>query len=67
MDTERKVRALAGFLIMLSLGLGYFLTPKWYLVTLFVGVNLFQSAFTSICPAECFLQKRENKKEESPD
>ncbi len=67
MDTERKVRAVAGLLITISLGLGYFLNAKWYLVTLFVGISLLQSAFTSICPAECFLQKIGNDKEESPD
>ena len=67
MDTERKIRAFAGLLITISLGLGYFLNEKWYLITLFVGVSLLQSAFTNVCPAECFFQKTSNKKEELPD
>lgn len=54
---ERAIRRLAGFFVILSLTLGYFHSPYWYLFTLFVGLNLFQSSFTSFCPAEQILLK----------
>jgi hypothetical protein len=38
-------------MILLSLILAYFLHPAWLLLTAFVGVNMFQSAFTGFCPA----------------
>jgi len=42
---------------MLSLGLGYYVHPGWFLFTAFVGLNLFQSAFTNWCPAITMLRK----------
>ena len=57
MEMERIIRALAGTFIMLSLALGYFVSPYWYLFTLFVGANLFQSAFSRWCLAESILRK----------
>lgn len=54
---ERIIRALAGTLVTVSLALGYFVSPWWFLLTLFVGLNLFQSAFTQWCLAEEILKK----------
>lgn len=54
---EQAIRALAGTFVMVSLALGYFVSPYWYLFTLFVGLNLFQSAFTKWCLAEQILAK----------
>ncbi|MDX1639660.1 MAG: DUF2892 domain-containing protein [Balneolaceae bacterium] len=54
---ERIIRALAGTLVTVSLALGYFVNPWWFLLTLFVGLNLFQSAFTRWCLAEEILKK----------
>ncbi|HYW35153.1 MAG TPA: DUF2892 domain-containing protein [Balneolaceae bacterium] len=54
---ERIIRALAGTLVTVSLALGYFVSPYWFLLTLFVGLNLFQSAFTRWCLAEEILKK----------
>jgi len=42
---------------MLSLALGYWINSTWYLFTAFVGLNLFQSAFTNWCPMMSFLRK----------
>ena len=56
MTVDRAVFAVAGFMILLSLALGYFLSPYWFLLTAFVGLNMFQSAFTGICPARSFLR-----------
>ena len=56
MSVERAVFAVAGLMVLLSLALGYFVSPYWFLLTAFVGVNMFQSAFTGICPAKSFLR-----------
>ncbi len=51
MTIERALRGLAGFFVLGSLALGYWVHPGWYLLTAFVGLNLFQSAFSNTCPA----------------
>jgi hypothetical protein len=48
---DRALRALAGFMVLLSVGLGHFAHPYWYFLTVFVGLNQLQSAFTNYCPA----------------
>jgi hypothetical protein len=51
MTVERSVRLLAGVMVLASLALAYYVSPYWYLLTAFVGLNLLQSAFTNWCPA----------------
>ncbi|HSR54239.1 MAG TPA: DUF2892 domain-containing protein [Acidobacteriota bacterium] len=57
MTVERLLRMIAGFFVLLSLALGYWISPYWYWFTAFVGLNLFQSAFTNWCPMMTFLRK----------
>jgi Protein of unknown function (DUF2892) len=62
MNAERIVRIVAGFFILLSLALGIEASPifasKYFLFfTAFVGLNLFQSGFTKICPLNNILAK----------
>jgi len=57
MKMEHYIRAIAGAFILLSLILGYFLSPYWFYFTAFVGINLLQSAFTKFCPMEIILEK----------
>ena len=57
MKTENAVRAMAGTMILISLALTYWVSPKWLFLTLFVGLNLLQSAFTGFCPASTIVQK----------
>jgi hypothetical protein len=57
MNIERFLRLIAGFFVLLSLALGYFVRPYWFLFTAFVGLNLFQSALTNWCPMMTFLRK----------
>ena len=57
MNIERLLRLIAGFFVLLSLAFGYLLSPYWFLFTAFVGLNLFQSAFTNWCPMMSFLRK----------
>ena len=52
MKLEYIIRLLAGSLILLSLVLGVFVSPRWLFLALFVGLNLVQSSFTGFCPAE---------------
>jgi hypothetical protein len=49
--------AIAGFFAMLSTALGYWVHPARLLFTAFVGLNLFQSAFTNWCPMMTFPRK----------
>jgi Inner membrane protein YgaP-like, transmembrane domain len=49
MTIERAVLAFAGFMVLLSVALGYLVSPWWFLLTAFAGVNLLQSAFTGFC------------------
>ncbi len=57
MTVDRFLRMIAGFFVVLSVALGYYVSPYWYLFTVFVGLNLFQSAFTNWCPMMTFLRK----------
>lgn len=51
MTVERGVRLMAGVMVLLSLALAHYVSPNWLWLTVFVGLNLFQSAFTNWCPA----------------
>jgi hypothetical protein len=42
---------MAGVMVLLSLALAHFLSLYWLWLTVFVGLNLLQSAFTNWCPA----------------
>jgi hypothetical protein len=53
---ERAIRGIAGTLIAVSLALGYFVTPAWFLLTAFVGLNLLQSSATGWCLMEDLLR-----------
>jgi hypothetical protein len=57
MTVERYLRMVAGTFVLLSVALGYFVSPWWYLFTAFVGANLLQSSFTNWCPLMTILRK----------
>jgi Protein of unknown function (DUF2892) len=57
MTVERYLRLIAGAFVVLSLALGYWVNQYWFLFTAFVGLNLFQSAFTNWCPMMSILRK----------
>jgi hypothetical protein len=57
MNVDRALRLVAGIVVMLTVALGYFVNPNWYYFTAFVGLNLFQSAFTNWCPMMTILRK----------
>jgi hypothetical protein len=54
---DRILRGIAGFFILVSLLLAYYVSPLWLWFTAFVGLNLLQSAFTNWCPMMWILKK----------
>lgn len=48
---------MAGTMILISVALVHFVSLWWLLFTAFIGLNLIQSAFTGICPANAILRK----------
>mgnify|MGYP000971026468 FL=1 len=50
MTIERGLRLIAGTVVLASLSLAWLHSPYWLGLTGFVGLNLFQSAFTNWCP-----------------
>ena len=57
MTVDRYLRLIAGTFVMGTLALGYWVSPYWFLFTAFVGLNLFQSAFSNWCPMMTILRK----------
>ncbi|WP_329742438.1 DUF2892 domain-containing protein [Dyella sp. A6] len=57
MNIDRFVLGFAGSVVLLSVALAHFVSPWWLLLTLFVGANLLQSAFTGFCPLAMVLAK----------
>ena len=51
MTVERGLRLMAGVMVLLSITLTYYLSHYWMWLTVFIGLNLLQSAFTNWCPA----------------
>ena len=56
MTIDRIVLAIAGVFIVASVVLSHIHHPYWLYFTLFVGLNLFQSAFTGFCPLAMILK-----------
>ena len=54
---EKGVEAFAGIMVLLSVALTWFVHPGFAWFTAFIGVNLFQQAFTGFCPAAFILRK----------
>ncbi len=57
MTIENALRSIAGFFVLLSVGLAHLVHPAWLLFTAFVGLNLLQSGFTGWCPMIWILEK----------
>jgi hypothetical protein len=57
MSIERAVMAFAGVMVLLSVALTQLVSPWWWLLTAFVGLNLLQSAFTGFCPAAMLMRR----------
>ena len=55
MCDDKIIRRFAGCFILASVALGWWVSPLFYLFTVFVAVNLLQSSFTGFCPLEKIL------------
>jgi len=57
MTLERSVLAFAGFMVLVSVALTVWVSSYFVWLTVFVGFNMFQSAFTGLCPAASVLKR----------
>lgn len=57
MTVNDALRAIAGFFVLASVALGYWVHPGFFLFTAFVGANLLQSGFSKLCPMIMILRK----------
>ena len=57
MTIDRAVLAFAGVMVLLSVALTVWVSPLWVWFTVFIGLNLLQSAFTGFCPAATVFRK----------
>ncbi len=57
MNIDRAVLAFAGFMVLLSLALTVWVSPYFAWFTVFVGLNMFQAAFSGLCPAAWAFRK----------
>jgi len=57
MRVEAMLRLIAGVFVVASVLLGMYVHPYFLWFTVFVGLNLFQSAFTRWCPMMAVLRK----------
>ncbi|MDJ0958521.1 MAG: DUF2892 domain-containing protein [Arenicellales bacterium] len=57
MSIERATMAFAGFMVLVSVSLTAWVHPYFIWLTVFVGANLFQSAFTGFCPAAILMHR----------
>jgi hypothetical protein len=56
-SVDRGLRLVAGLFVVLSVLLGVYVNPWFLAFTVFVGLNLFQSAFTNWCPMMAILRR----------
>ena len=56
MNIDRAVLAFAGSVILLSVVLTHYHSVNWMWLTVFVGANLLQAAFTGFCPLAKMLK-----------
>lgn len=57
MNVDRAVLSFAGFVVLLGLALGWLVSPYWFLLTAFAGLNMVQASVTGFCPAAMVFKK----------
>jgi|InoplaM3SPM_1038593.scaffolds.fasta_scaffold14705_2 hypothetical protein len=57
MSLDRAIMAFAGVMVLVSVALTQLVSPWWWILTAFIGLNLFQSAFTGFCPAGMVMRR----------
>lgn len=54
---DKGVRVVAGIILLISIGLTVWKDPNYIWLSVFVSINLIQSAFTGFCPVELLLRR----------
>lgn len=57
MSLDRAVMMFAGFMVLVSVALAYWVHPGWMWLTVFVGLNLMQASVTGFCPAAILFRR----------
>jgi hypothetical protein len=57
MNIDQAVLGFAGTVVLIGLGLGWFVSPYWLLLPAFAGVNMIQASITGFCPAAILFKK----------
>ncbi len=57
MNIDRIVFAFAGTLILVGVALGIWVHQLWFILPAFIGLNMFQAAFSGFCPLAIILKK----------
>lgn len=57
MNIDQTVMAFAGIVVLTSLTLSQLHHAAWSWLTVFVGANMLQAAFTGFCPLAVILKK----------
>ena len=56
-NIDQAVMRFAGTMVLIGLALGTWVSPYWYFLDAFVGLNLIQASFTGFCPLVTILKK----------
>lgn len=57
MTVDSAVLSFAGVVVLTGLALGWFVTPWFFLLTAFAGLNMFQAGITGKCPAAMIFKQ----------
>ncbi len=57
MSLDRSVMAFAGIMVLVSVALTWWISPLFIWLTVFIGLNQLQSAFTGFCPAAILFKR----------
>lgn len=57
MSVERSLEAFIGFAVLLSVFLTQYVHPGFFWMTVAIGINVIQQAFTGFCPVAMVLRK----------
>ncbi len=57
MSIDNAVLCFAGAMVLVSLALGWFVSPWWLLLNAFAGANMMQAGITGFCPAAMIFKR----------
>jgi hypothetical protein len=57
MSIDKAVLSFAGLVVLVGLALGWFVSPWWYLLDAFAGLNMLQAGITGFCPAAMIFKR----------